>query len=170
MISAPLYDGHGWTIRLEEAVLPDGRRKTVARAKSCDTVHILAFPRPKTVVVLREYRPHYGKWVWMLPSGKVDKETDVDAAAQRELREETGYQAANIKKYCVCRHTERVDYACHLYIATDLTKAPLPQDAAEMIEVHELPFNEALDNMLSCDGTVHTVSAFGLLRYMRECG
>lgn len=40
-----LYRGHGWTIGLETAVLPDGRTITRARGSFADTVHILALTR-----------------------------------------------------------------------------------------------------------------------------
>ncbi len=162
-----LYSGHGWDIRLEEAALPDGRIKATARIHACDTAHILAFPEPGTILMLHEYRPFYGEWVWMLPSGKVDKEPDVLVAAQRELREETGYRAGRIRPYFTARHTERIVYRCHVFLAADLTKDPLPQDADELIEVHALPVDEALAKVLGME-TVHTASALALLRYVHE--
>ncbi len=72
-MSKELFQGAGWEIRQETAMLPDGRSKTVARAYTSDSVTILAFPSEKSVLVLCEYRPFYNGYVWMLPSGKVDK-------------------------------------------------------------------------------------------------
>ncbi len=162
-----LYSGHGMELRLETAGLPDGRSKTTARLHTCDTAHILAFPEPGTVLVLREYRPFYAKYVWMLPSGKVDKETDVQAAAQRELQEETGFRARTLRHYFEVRHTERVDYRCHVFLAEDLVRDPLPQDAEEMIEVHTLSLDEAVERLLHSD-PIHSISALAMLRYLRE--
>ncbi len=168
-LSEELYAGYGWVIARENALLPDGRVKTVARGHLCDTVHVLAFPSDNSVLLLREYRPFWKDFIWMIPSGKVDKETDLDAAAQRELREETGYRAGKIQRYCACKHTERVDFSCQIYLARELTRDPLPQDATEFIEVHELCLTEAIENVLG-SSTIHTVSAFALLRYARESG
>lgn len=71
-----LFHGHGWTIDLETATLPDGRVAKRARASFADTVHILAFNDTGNILMLREYRPFYGTYIWMLPSGHADKEAD----------------------------------------------------------------------------------------------
>lgn len=162
-----LYKGHGWTITLETATLPDGRTKTAARVRYADTAHILAFTDDGKLLLLHEYRPFYGDRVWMLPSGHIDKETDALAGAQRELREETGFRSDDLKPYCIGRSTEKFISRNHFFIARTLVRDPLEQDADEMIDVHELPLDEALDKMLS-SGHVHMPSAYGLMRYMRE--
>jgi ADP-ribose pyrophosphatase len=167
MLDSTLYEGHGWKVILETASLPDGRKKTVARAYACDTVHILAFDADGRILLLREFRPFYGEYVWMLPSGKVDKETDVAAAAQRELQEETGMRATSIEPYFVARNTERVPYHCHVFIARNLVRDPLPQDAEELIEVHALPLDQAIENVLGMP-VQHAMSALALLRYHKD--
>ncbi len=55
----------------------------------------------------------------------------------------------------------------HIFIGKNLTHAPLPQDEDEMIEVHTLSLNDALEKVLASE-YVHTASAYGLLRYCRE--
>ena len=42
------------------------------------------------IVVLRQFRPVINKWVWELPAGKIDEGENAQAAAIRELKEETG--------------------------------------------------------------------------------
>lgn len=165
--SEELYNDGKWRIMKEAASLPDGRMKTAVRVHRCDVSHILAFPTPKTILVLHEYRPFFQGWVWLLPSGFVDKETDPLEAAKRELREETGYRANIVKDYGSSYYSKSLVAFNHYYLATDLVKDPLPQDGDEMIEVHELPLNEAMDQILGSP-QIHTPSAFGLLRYIRE--
>ena len=117
--------------------------------------------------MLREYRPFYQEYVWMLPSGKVDKETDVAVAAQRELQEETGFRAASLVPYFSARHTERVAYRSHVFLAKELTPDPLPQDAEELIEVHPLSLDEALEHVLKTEVT-HSITALSLLRLQKD--
>ena len=162
-----LFDGFEWRVTLEEAPLPDGRVKKAARVHRCDTVHIIAFKKQDTVLLLREFRPFYGQYVWMLPTGRVNKEKDHAKAAQRELQEETGYYAELMEFFTSSRHSETFNSANHVYIAHDLSHAPLPQDADELIEVHELLFEEAIEKVLASP-VVHTASAYALLRYDYE--
>jgi len=164
-----LFSGHGWRVTIEEASLPDGRVKKIARVHHCDSVHILAFDQNNHVLLLREFRPFYKTYIWMLPSGKVDKEDDQDEAAQRELREETGFRARDIVKYCTGNHAEGLVSTNHIYIAHDLVQDPLPQDANELIEVYALPMDEAIEKVLSSP-VAHNASAYALLRYAREHG
>ncbi|TSC79665.1 MAG: ADP-ribose pyrophosphatase [Candidatus Peregrinibacteria bacterium Gr01-1014_25] len=164
-----LFDGHGWRVTLASAPLPDGRVKTMARARRSDTVHILAVPAPGRMLLLREFRPHFGAYVWMLPSGKIDKEADPLQAAQRELREETGYRAETLEPYGTCHHAEGLIWTSYFFIARTLSPDPLEQDAHELIEVHNLSLDEAIERVLS-SSHVHTASAYALLRYARENG
>lgn len=164
-----LFRGHGWRIVLESASRPNGKVKEVARVERVDSVHILAFPSDGKVLMLREFRPYYGTYIWMLPSGRADKENDMEAAAQRELREETGFQAGELTYFCNTNHSESILMTNHLFLAKNLTPAPLPQDDFELMEVHTLTVQDALDKVLASE-KVHTASAFGLLRYLREHG
>lgn len=162
-----LYNDGRWKLVKETAPLPDGRKKTAVRGYHFDTCHILAFPTPKTILVIREFRAFDQSWVWMLPSGKIDKEKDSLLAAERELREETGFRAKNIRHYCSTVYSEAYASLNHFFIATDLVRDPLPQDEDEMIETHELTVHEALDRVLTSP-FMRLPSAFALLRYLRE--
>ncbi|MDD5623271.1 MAG: NUDIX hydrolase [Candidatus Peribacteraceae bacterium] len=164
-----LFSGHGWRVTLDEAALPDGRMKKAARVHSADTVVILPLVQPDRVVILREFRPFWGCYVWMLPSGKADKETDILAAAQRELREETGMRAGKITPYGTCYYRDTIAYTCHFFLAEDLVADPLPRDATELMEVHTLPIDEAIQRVVTGERS-HAASGNLLLRYAREHG
>ncbi|MFA6038969.1 MAG: NUDIX hydrolase [Candidatus Peribacteraceae bacterium] len=165
--SQELFSGHGWKITLDSAPLPDGRVKEAGRGHRPDVVHILAFPTATTVLMLREFRPFYGKYLWLIPSGKVNKETDPLAAAQRELQEESGFRSEELVFYCLARHTDNLESRNYIYTARKLVKDPLPQDKNELIEVHEMPLDDALQKVLS-DEFAHLATAYALLRYARE--
>lgn len=162
-----LFEGGGWKVVQESAPLPDGRTKTVARVYRADGAHIIAFKTPDTILMLREFRPFFGGYIWMLPSGKVDKETDIEAAAQRELQEETGYRADSIKHLWTVNYSESVGWQNHIFEARELHPDPLPQDEDELIEVHEMSIEEALEKIHNSP-KVHMTSAYALMRYLRE--
>ncbi len=163
-----LYRDNELRVMMEESPpLPDGRRKRAARIYRPDTVSILAFKDDAHILLLHEYRPFYAQWLWMLPSGKIDKETDMHAAAQRELQEETGFKAATFEYLWNCNSTESIVSTNHIFLARDLSPAPLPQDEDELIEVHPFTLEEALEKVLQSP-KVHAPSAYALLRYLRE--
>ena len=164
-----LFSHKWWTIIEETAPLPDGRVKTLYRAKRPDIVHVLPFVTEKTLLILEEYRPFYGDWIWMLVSGRVDKESDLMVAAHRELREETGKRATSMSYLFSGNIAESILSTNHFFVAHNLVDDPLPQDDYEMIKVHELTPEKALEKVLGSK-VVQMASAYGLMRYMRENG
>lgn len=162
-----LYSGHGWRITKDLYALESGEKKEKVRVHRCDAVHILAFTEEGKLLMLKEFRPIYGTHIWMLPSGKADKEMDLLEAAHRELREEAGFDAKSMEYFGSCNSTESIEITNHLYIAKDLFESPLPQDEDENMEVHELSIEEAI-RAVETSAKVHTVSIYGLLKYARE--
>jgi ADP-ribose pyrophosphatase len=162
-----LYSDKDWQVILESASLPDGREKHVSRVKRADSAHIIAFKDDDTILMLREYRPYYGTYIWMLPSGRVDKESDHITGAQRELQEETGFRAEKLDLMCKTNYSESLIATNYIYVASGLVKDPLPQDDDELIEVHECTLEEALENVLTSE-VVHTPSAYALFFYRHQ--
>lgn len=162
-----LFEGHGWKIALETAPLPDGRAKTGARVYRVDSVNVIAFQAPGTMLLLREFRPFHGAYQWSLPGGKADGEADLAEAARRELREEAGMDARVMEYFCSGNLSDSLSMTNHIFVARDLFASPLPQDPDELLEVHAMTPEEALAKVLGSP-KVHLVSAYGLMRYLRE--
>jgi ADP-ribose pyrophosphatase len=60
-------------------------------------VCIFALTENNTVVMAKQFRPGPGKVMHELPGGIIDEGESPETAAARELLEETGYQAEDIK-------------------------------------------------------------------------
>ncbi|HVW67124.1 MAG TPA: NUDIX hydrolase [Candidatus Peribacteraceae bacterium] len=169
MSSEELFNQFDWRVTLDTAPLPDGREKKSVRVHRCDSVHILPFVSEDKVLLIHEFRPFYQEYIWMVPSGKADKESDILTAAQRELREETGYQAAIMTPYGRVNLSDTITITNHLFLARDLSHSPLPQDPDELIRVESMTVQEAIEKVLNSP-RVHTPSGFLLLKYAREKG
>lgn len=61
------------------------------------TVGVVALTRDGDVLLARQFRPGPGVVLLDLPGGIVDPGETVEAAANRELREETGYTAGSLE-------------------------------------------------------------------------
>ena len=96
------------------------------------------------ILLLHQYRFAAEDFLWELPAGTlagreedgrvVPIETPLECAA-RELREETGYLAAQLEKVCECYAMPgSSDEMIHVFLASDLSKGEKSPDAAEIID------------------------------------
>ncbi len=92
----PAYSGF---VRVVQRTLrlPDGREAIWDMLDTPPSVAVLPFTPEGEVVCVRQYRPGPDGVVLSLPGGLVDDGEDVAAAAERELREETGYAARSVE-------------------------------------------------------------------------
>ena len=83
--------------------------------------------------MVRQYRPALERFTLELPAGSRDsKEEDTRVCAERELFEETGYRAGEIKKLLSLKSTVAFcDELIDVYLATGLKKEGAQRRAAE---------------------------------------
>ncbi len=115
---------------------------------------IVAVDSEGRVLLVRQYRHPAGRSLLEIPAGTLDRDPasgateDPDAAARRELEEETGYRAAGWERLtdfwtAPGFATERI----FLYLATDLAAAGPDRrapDEDESLELVRLPWQEAV--------------------------
>jgi ADP-ribose pyrophosphatase len=81
-------------VRLQQVRLPDGREYEYSRVdRPQQGVGIFLLDDGNRLLLEREYRHAVGQVVWQLPGGLIDEDEPPLRSAQRELREETGYEA-----------------------------------------------------------------------------
>jgi ADP-ribose pyrophosphatase len=77
--------------------LPDGREVDWDLLDIPPTVTVLPFTNDDHVVCVSQYRPGPDRHIVSLPGGLVDAGEEAHVAAERELREETGYAAGRVE-------------------------------------------------------------------------
>jgi ADP-ribose pyrophosphatase len=145
-----------WLEVFEERIdLPDGRLiDDFYAVEMQDFVVIVALTKAREVVVERLYRHGAGRVTWSLPAGHVQEGEAPLASAVRELREETGCQAANwtsLGRFVVDGNHGCGWCNCFLAEGTERVAEPESDDLAAA-EVSILPWGRLLG--LLADGDV----------------
>jgi ADP-ribose pyrophosphatase len=122
-----------------------GETREVQAIQFVDWVLILPLTADEQVIMVHQYRHGIERICLELPGGLVDPADDSSAfSAQRELLEETGYQADQIMLIGECYPQPAIlSNKCFFYLAKNATKVQPPHlDSAEDIEIIKIPLKE----------------------------
>lgn len=159
-----VFRGRIVEVALETVRLPTGRDVELEIIRHPGGAAAVALDADDRVCLLRQYRHAGGGWLWELPAGKLDPGEDPFATAQRELTEEAGVQAGIWLSLGQMHSSPGVfTEVIHLYLGRDLTHLPHAHEGDEVIEIHWLPFDQALTWCLN--GTIDDAKTLvGLFR------
>lgn len=145
-----IYFGKVVSLHVDDVQTPDGKVSVREIVEHPGGVCVAAIDSESCLYFVEQFRYAYGEVVLELPAGKLDPNENPDAAAERELREETGLSAEKIQKLSVfypspgC-YAERL----HLYLATGLVQGESHLDDDEFLNVKRIPLKAAVDMALS---------------------
>lgn len=126
--------------------LPDGKIKTYELVDIQNAITVLPIDAEGYVYFVDQYRIGAGKNLLELPAGKIERDEDPLNAARRELREEIGMDAAEIKSlgnfYMSPGYANEYMYC---FLATGLYAAPLDPDADEFINVKKIHIDQVYE-------------------------
>ena len=138
------FEGKIMKARLDEVLLPNGRR---ARREVCEHVGgvgVLPVDRSGNIILVRQFRYPYDTELLEIPAGKLDHGAeDFTACGARELKEETGCTAGRIVPLGAQYPSPGfLPEVVHLFAALDLTEGEMQPDEDEFVEVVRLPIAE----------------------------
>ncbi|MCA1596741.1 MAG: NUDIX hydrolase [Chloroflexi bacterium] len=140
-----IYEGRIVTLKRVEIQMPGGplvRREIVVHGGS---VGILPITDDGQFIFVRQFRPPAGQALLELPAGSVEKDEDIVECAQRELSEEIGQRAAEMRR--VAGFYLAPGWATefmHGFIATGLSPHVSQGDEDEDIELVTMSPEESL--------------------------
>lgn len=160
-----VFRGSIFRIKHQKVILPNGKHTIFEYCERPPSVSILAFNEKKELLLIKEWRAGYNKNVWFLPGGRADHFKDnPKAAAQRELREETGYRAKTLKLVYKKSPSNTVVWDIFLYAGKNLVWDPLPKDPGEHVTVHFVPLPKAVT--MALDGTIENeFISYNIIRF-----
>jgi 8-oxo-dGDP phosphatase len=137
-------------------------------------VNVVALTRTDQVVLVRQYRPGLGEVHFEIPAGVVD-ETDAspEAAARRELLEETGYGGGRWSSLLTLSANPALqNNLTYSFLAEGVEPGAGPMhEATEDLRVHVVPLGD-LPRLIDTGEVVQALHAAPLLRYLlrRQAG
>ena len=140
----------GWrTVVTKTFVMPNGQTKTFDTIgdEGQEFVVVIGITPEKQIIVARQFRFGPERIYEELPGGYVDKGEELEIAALRELREETGYEPENIEYLGSYHKDSYMNATWHVFIATDcICVADQELEDEEHIEVHLISIDQLIEN------------------------
>ncbi len=156
------------------SVKQSGRWEYVTRNGPQSAVAIIAITDEGKVLLVEQFRPPVGEKIVEIPAGLAGDTAGTEGealqtAAQRELLEETGYQARQWTELCAGYPTPGLtDERIVLFLAQGLEKvATGGGEPGENITVHEVPVDEVLPWLRQRQAQVDFKLLAGL--YVAQC-
>ena len=152
-------------LREDTVVQPDGHEGLYGVVEMRPSVGIVALDDADEVALVTQWRYPLGRMSVEIPTGGSEaSDPDVLAAAQRELREETGLSASRWRELGFVDNSNGVTTdTAHMFLATGLRAGADAQDPEEQVILSWLPFGQAVQKVLAGSIT-ESVSVAAILK------
>jgi ADP-ribose diphosphatase len=142
----PIHEGRVFSLQKENITLSNGVTLNIDIIRHPGASAIVPISDVGDVVLIRQYRHAVGGFIWEIPAGTLNKGETALACARRELVEETGFSAQVFHELGeIVPVPGYSDERIHLFLAKRLGPARQNLDRDELLEVHQIPFDEAID-------------------------
>ncbi len=135
-----IFDVYQW-----QQDMYDGSKKMFEKIKRLDTVIVFPVLDDGRILLTEQEQPGMEPFCGAT-GGRVERGEDVLAAAARELREESGYEASEFILWDARQPATKIDWAVYTFIAKGLMKVGEPApDAGEKIREKIVTLDELIE-------------------------
>lgn len=137
-----LYESDWVRLRLVDVEIPGGERfeHHVVRAPLPAAGVVVASTDRRSVLLLWRHRFITDTWGWEIPAGRVEAGEAIEAAAEREVLEESGWRAGPLTRLGTYFPNNGVaDTTFHLFVAAGAAQVGEPTDWSESERVEWVP-------------------------------
>lgn len=140
-----IFKGKVITVNIDTVTLPNGVTVDLEIVRHPGAAAIVPTKEDGTVVLIKQFRHAAGGFIYEIPAGKLHPGEDPKDCAARELEEEIGYQAGRLELLSsIFTAPGFTDEVIHVYHATSLKPGRQHLDRDEVLEIVEMPLNEAI--------------------------
>ncbi|WP_256757209.1 NUDIX hydrolase [Cohnella sp. WQ 127256] len=141
--SKPIFQGKIISLQVDTVRLPNGETSTREIVRHPGAVAVVAIVDNKMLVV-EQFRKPLEKLQVEIPAGKLDAGEEPEAAARRELEEETGYRARSIEHLqSFSTSPGFADEIVHVYFTDDLEQGDVHLDEDEFLTCEAITLEQA---------------------------
>ena len=142
--SQKMYRGRAFDVRQDEVRLPNGLAHRLDIVEHRPAVTIVPVDELGMIWFVRQYRHAAGRELLELPAGVAETGEPPEVSAQRELREEIGMAAGEMKPlggyFLAPGYSTEYMY---VFLAQKLTPDPLPGDEDELLSIEKISISQA---------------------------
>ena len=142
-----LWESKWYNLRQDRVRIHTGDVITYTYQEHPGAVFVVPVTTGGKILLVRQYRHPVGEWLWEVPAGAVDGDEDMVTAARRELAEEIGGTARNLRHIghffaAGSVSNLRIDVFLATGVRIDIEESK--REATELIETQVVPITEAL--------------------------
>lgn len=147
--SKTIFEGRVITLTVDEVLVADKIKSTREVAHHNGGAAVLVVINNE-VLLVKQFRYPFNKELFEIPAGKLDLNEDPLQTAIRELEEETGYIANDIKHLGEIYPTPGFcNEVIQLYLVTDVKEGKTNLDFDEVIDIEFVSLNKVKDMILN---------------------
>jgi ADP-ribose pyrophosphatase len=168
--TTPVFDGRILRVRVDQLAYADGSSHGYERVEYGEAAVLVPVDADGQLLMVRQYRHAIGEELLELPAGGIDRtDESPEAAAQRELREETGFRGKLTRIGGLFLAPGYSDEYQHIYAAHDLVADALDPDEEEDVRLEHVAIDDAL--AMVDDGRIRDAKTIAaLLMFIRHAG
>jgi ADP-ribose pyrophosphatase len=141
-----LHKGRVFDLVSENITLENGVTTDMEFVHHPGATAIVPMLNETEMILIKQYRHTLRDYIWEIPAGTLDPNESPITCAQRELIEETGYSAQNWQQLGEITPVPGYsDERIWIFLATELEEAAQNLDEDEIVNVHQVGLDEAIN-------------------------